>query len=72
MRRPRVSDEKRIATAVRLPESVHRRLHLAARDRDVSANLLITKAVEEYLARLPGVDDALSTEPRRVSRRASS
>src|ERR1039458_8764146 len=29
-------DEDRIATAVRLPSSVHRELHAAAADRDVS------------------------------------
>lgn len=48
-----------MATAVRLPESLHRRLHHAAADRDVSANLLVTKAVREYLDRLPSADDIL-------------
>jgi HicB family len=59
MGRPRVSEERRIATAVRLPESIHRRLHLAANDRDVSANLLVTRAVDEYLERLPSAPDVL-------------
>lgn len=62
MGRPRVTSERRIATAVRLPESIHRRLHLAANDRDVSANLLITRAVDEYLDRLPSADVALRPE----------
>ncbi|MFN0092299.1 MAG: hypothetical protein ACKVWR_18855 [Acidimicrobiales bacterium] len=52
----------RIATAVRLPASVHRRLHDAASDRDVSANLLVTRAVTEFLDRLPSADAALSGE----------
>jgi predicted transcriptional regulator len=65
MARPRVSDEKRIATAVRLPESTHRRLRSAARERDVSANLLVTRAVEDYLERLPSADAALQAEGRR-------
>ena len=53
MARPRTYEEERIATAVRLPESVHRRLHQAAADRDVSANLLVTRAICDYLDRLP-------------------
>ncbi len=48
-----------MATAIRLPESVHRRLHQAAADRDVSANLLVTRAICDYLDRLPCVDDVL-------------
>jgi predicted transcriptional regulator len=59
MSRPRVYEEPRIATAVRLPESIHRRLHQAARERDVSANLLVIRAVESYLDALPSADAAL-------------
>ncbi len=59
MGRPRTYAETRVATAVRLPESVHRRLHEAAADRDVSANLLITRAVTELLDRLPPAEIAL-------------
>ncbi|MCB0997171.1 MAG: toxin-antitoxin system HicB family antitoxin [Acidimicrobiales bacterium] len=72
MGRPRVSDEKRIATAVRLPESLHRRLQLAASDRDVSANLLITRAVDEYLERLPSADTVLSSKRARSERGGGS
>ncbi len=61
MGRPRLSDEPRIATAVRLPESVHRRLHDAANERDVSVNLLVTRAVIEYLDRLPSADEVLGS-----------
>ena len=68
MSRPRTFEEKRIATAVRLPESIHRRLHEAASDRDVSANLLVTRALHEYLDRLPSADAALT---RRAPRRGS-
>jgi hypothetical protein len=59
MARPRTYEEPRIATAVRLPESVHRRLHEAASSRDISANLLITRAVTEFLDQLPTADVAL-------------
>ena len=66
MARPRVSDERRIATAVRLPESIHRRLRSAAQERDVSANLLVTRAVEDYLERLPSAEATLQArDPRR-------
>lgn len=60
MSRPRTFDERRIATAIRLPESLHGRLHEAAAERDVSANLLVTRAVCDYLDRLPTADEALT------------
>lgn len=59
MPRPRTYDEPRVATAVRLPASVHQRLHEVASEREVSANLLITRAVSELLERLPSAEDAL-------------
>ncbi len=62
MGRPPVSQERRIATAVRLPESLHRRLQDAARDRQVSVNLLVTTAVTNYLASLPSAAEALASE----------
>lgn len=70
MSRPRAFEEKRIATAVRLPESVHRRLHQAATERDVSANLLVTRAVSDYLDRLPTTTEILTVR-RRAGRKAS-
>lgn len=71
MGRPRISDEPRVATAVRLPESIHRRLQAAARDRDVSANLIVTRAVAEYLDRLPSAEVALAPARATRSKRAS-
>lgn len=59
MARPRTYAEDRVATAVRLPVSVHRRLHQAAVDRDVSANLLITRAITDFLERLPPAEAVL-------------
>lgn len=56
MGRPRVYDEPRVATAVRLPASLVGQLRTAARARNVSVNLLVTRAVSEYLRRLPAPD----------------
>jgi predicted transcriptional regulator len=49
MARPKVYDEDRVSTAVRLPASLHDRLRREASDRRVSANLIVEKAVEAYL-----------------------
>ena len=57
MARPRIVDEPRVPTAVRLPTSLHDRLCGAARERDVSVNLLVTKAIEAYLDQLPPLDE---------------
>jgi hypothetical protein len=78
MARPRIYEEPRVVTAVRLPESIHRRLHDAASDRDVSANLLVTRAVSELLDRLPSATTSLGdhaergSRSQRASRRASA
>lgn len=66
--RPKTYGEDRVATAVRLPVSVHERLRRAADDRDVSANLLVTRAVTEYLDRLCGVDALLNAPPAQMNR----
>jgi hypothetical protein len=55
--RPRTFEEPRVPTAVRLPESLHDRLHREASARDVSANLLVTRALEAYLEKLPPVEE---------------
>jgi len=55
-------------TAVRLPESIHRRLHDAAFDRDVSANLLVIRAVSELLDRLPSASTSLADNVEQDSR----
>lgn len=63
MARPKKYAETRIATAIRLPISLHRRLHDAAIDRDVSANLLVTRAVADYIDRLPSAGTVLHLPP---------
>ena len=62
MGRPRVCEEDRKVTAVRLPTSLHERLHRSAGERGVSANELVTRAVEEYLGRLPPLEVVLGTQ----------
>jgi microcystin degradation protein MlrC len=63
--RPRLHTEERIATAVRLPRSLHEQLHAAADERQVAANLLVVKALETFLAQLTPVDElALVREAR--------
>jgi predicted HicB family RNase H-like nuclease len=55
--RPRIHHEERVTTAVRLPRSLHERLRAAADERQVAANLLVQKALEDYLRRLRPVAD---------------
>jgi predicted HicB family RNase H-like nuclease len=61
MGRPRTTDEKRVTTAVRLPESMHERLTKEAETRDVSVNLLVTKAIDAYLEALVPVEELIAT-----------
>jgi hypothetical protein len=53
MARPTVYEEQRVTTAIRLPESLHSQLRETARERDVSVNYLVVRAVERYLGDLP-------------------
>jgi hypothetical protein len=53
MSRPKVYEEPRVATAIRLPTSLHGELQSAATERDVSVNYLVTQAVSAFLAQLP-------------------
>jgi hypothetical protein len=55
MGRPRIYDEPRVATAIRLPASLRDELQAAATERNVSVNFLVTRAVLDYLRRLPAV-----------------
>jgi predicted HicB family RNase H-like nuclease len=55
MTRPRTYEERR-TTAVRLPSLLHKRLRDEAAARMVSANLLVERAIAEYLDRLPPVE----------------
>ena len=59
----RTGSEKRIATAVRLPENLHDELQRQAEERDVSVNYLVVRAVTQYLETLP--------DPTAFERRAS-
>ncbi|HVC71381.1 MAG TPA: toxin-antitoxin system HicB family antitoxin [Acidimicrobiales bacterium] len=61
MGRPKLHEERRVSTQVRLPESLHERLRLAAQDRDVSVNLVVTRALVEYLERLAPSEVVLAT-----------
>lgn len=60
MARPRICDEPRVVTAVRLPASLRDELSRAADARGVSVNLLVTRAVTHYLGALPPVDDVVA------------
>lgn len=51
----------RISTAIRLPKELHDRLQRESIDRELSINALVTRAVEQYLAGLIPVSDALVT-----------
>lgn len=56
MARPRMYEEERVTTAVRLPASLHKRLQEAADDRDVSVNFLVVRALARYVDDLSPVD----------------
>lgn len=49
--------EKRTAVALRLPRSLVARLDQVCDERVVGRNLIVTKAVEEFLDRLPPVEN---------------
>ena len=57
MARPKVHQEPRVTTALRVPRDLHERLKLAAEERQVAVNLLAVKALEDYLDRLIPVED---------------
>jgi predicted HicB family RNase H-like nuclease len=52
-----------VTTAIRLEREVHERLRAAAAERQVSVNLLVEKAVADYLARLVPVEELQLTRP---------
>jgi predicted HicB family RNase H-like nuclease len=62
MPRPKLYQEKRIPTAVRIPESLHRQLQEVADEREVSVNLIIVRAIEKHLEQLPPVDDVVTNK----------
>ena len=57
MARPKVHLEERVTTAFRLPKALHEQLQQAAAERDLSANYLAVKALEEFLANLVPADE---------------
>jgi predicted HicB family RNase H-like nuclease len=57
MARPKLYEEKRIPTAVRIPESLHRQLQEAAEEREISVNLLIVRAIKKHLEQLPPLEE---------------
>ncbi|MDP8930870.1 MAG: toxin-antitoxin system HicB family antitoxin [Actinomycetota bacterium] len=59
MARPRVYDERRVTTAIRIPASLHDRLRDAASQRDVSVNYLVIKALDDFLERLVPADEVV-------------
>ena len=48
---------KRTATAIRFDPELHAELTQAAKDRDVSVNFLVNKAVADFLPRLIPVEE---------------
>ena len=68
MGRPRIYEEPRVATAIRLPVSLRDELRAVAVERDVSVNFLVQRAVVDYLRRLRSVGDE-QRGPRRARRR---
>lgn len=65
MARPKVHHEDRVTTAFRLPKDLHARLTEAAAERDLSANFLAVKALEEFL------DNLVPADQLRLTRNAS-
>lgn len=65
MARPKVHHEERVTTAFRLPRDLHQRLQDAAAERDLSANYLAVKALEEFL------DNLVPAEELRLTKAAS-
>lgn len=63
MGRPRIHHEKRITTAIRVPERLHERLTAAADERYVSVNYLVVRAIDELLRRLVPADDVELLRP---------
>lgn len=59
--RPREYDEDRVTKALRISADLDERLKAAAEERGVSVNLLMNKALEDYMQRLLPVDQVLRT-----------
>ena len=62
----RKTDTTKKSISVRFDEDLYDRVLKAAEERDVSANLLVNKAVEYYLERLIPFDQIIWTKPEEV------
>jgi predicted HicB family RNase H-like nuclease len=51
------TSDGRINTAIRIDPALHERLRVAADERVVSVNFLVTRAIEDYLNRLIPVEE---------------
>jgi hypothetical protein len=71
MGRPRIYDEPRVVTAIRLSESLRAELRAAAAARHVSVNLLVTNAVADFLRRDPSPGRPERSSPDRAVRNAA-
>lgn len=60
MARPKKYLERRVTTAIRLPERLHRDLEETAHERDTSINHLMVKAAEFYLRHLPKIEPVIA------------
>ncbi len=60
MARPKKYLERRVTTAIRLPERLHRELEDTADERDTSINHLMVKAAEFYLRHLPKLEPVVA------------
>jgi predicted HicB family RNase H-like nuclease len=56
-----VHTEDRVTTAVRVPKTLHERVRAAADERQVGFNLIVVRALEDYLERLVPVDEVVRT-----------
>jgi predicted HicB family RNase H-like nuclease len=61
MARPTEYDEPRVTKALRIPTELDSRLKAVARERGISANVLINAALNDYLERLLPMSELLRT-----------
>jgi predicted transcriptional regulator len=66
--RPRVYDQPRVATAVRLPKQLHERIQREADERQVSVNYIVERAIERYLDRMVPVAELQLERDERTNR----
>jgi predicted HicB family RNase H-like nuclease len=61
MGRPREYDEDRVTKAIRIDRDLDASLKAAARERDVSVNVLVNAALRDYLKNLVPLEELLRT-----------